>query len=118
MNPDRRMARKRIIVVLAVVILLVPLMFEVDFNPRFALPRTVAQTDAAQETHYRRCVSDQTDVATREALQSSDNPDVQSLMIRMRQTEATTECRARFPKQQVEVEAPLSINLVDLRWRF
>jgi hypothetical protein len=39
-------------------------------------------------------------------------------MIRMRQNEAVTECRTRFPEQQVEVEEPLSINLVDLRWRF
>jgi hypothetical protein len=118
MNPGRRMARNRIIVALAAVILLVPALFEVDFNPRFALPRTVVQADAAQETRYQHCVSQQTDLATREALQTADNPDVQSLMIRMRQNEATTECRARFPEQRVEVEEPLSIGLVDLRWRF
>jgi hypothetical protein len=112
------MTRNRIIVVLAVLVLLVPVMFEVEFNPRFALPRTVVQPDAAREVRYRQCVSEQTDQATREALQTADNPDVQSLMIRMRQNEAATECRTRFPEQQVEVEEPLSINLVDLRWRF
>jgi hypothetical protein len=112
------MRRNRIIVALATVILLVPVMFEVEFNPRFALPRTAVQADTAQETRYRQCVSEQTDLATREALRAADNPDVQGLMIRMRQNEAATECRARFPERRVEVEEPLSINLVDLRWRF
>ena len=112
------MSRNRIIVALAVAVLLVPALFEVEFNPRFALPRTVAQPDAAQEALYRRCVAEQTDLATREALQTADNPDVQSLMIRMRQNAAASECRTRFPERQVEVEQPLSINLVDLRWRF
>jgi hypothetical protein len=112
------MTRNRIIVALAVAVLLVPALFEVEFSPRFALPRTVAQADAAQEALYRQCVADQTDLATREALQTADNPDVQSLMIRMRQNEAATECRSSFPERRVEVEEPLSINLVDLRWRF
>jgi len=112
------MTSTRIIVALATVVLLVPLMFEVEFNPRFALPRTVTRVDIAQEERYRQCVSQQTDLATREALRTADNPDVQSLMIRMRQSEAATECRASFPERQVEVEEPLSINLVDLRWRF
>lgn len=112
------MTRNRIIVALATVVLLVPVMFEVELNPRFALPRTVARADTAQETRYRQCLSEQTDLATREALRTADNPDVQSLMIRMRQNEAATECRARFPERQVELEEPLSINLVDFRWRF
>jgi hypothetical protein len=112
------MTRNRIIAAIAVVVLLVPVMFEVEFNPRFALPRTVTEADAAQETRYRQCVAEQTDLATREALRTADNPDVQSLMIRMRQSEATTECRARYPEQQAEVQEPLTINLLDLRWRF
>jgi hypothetical protein len=112
------MTPKPLIVALAATIFLVPVLFEVDFNPRFALPRTVVRADGAQEARYHRCVSQRTDQATREALDAADNPDVQSLMIRMRQNEAATECRARYPEHMVEVRQPLSINLVDLHWRF
>lgn len=112
------MTPKPLFVALAAVALVVPVLFEVDFNPRFALPRTVARADGAQEARYHQCVSERTDQATREALEAADNPDVQSLMIRMRQHEATTECRARHPQQMVEIREPLSINLVDLHWRF
>jgi hypothetical protein len=51
-------------------------------------------------------------------LRTADNPDVQSLMIRMRQTEAVSECRTRYPERQVQLREPLRVNLVDLRWRF
>jgi len=112
------MRRNRIIVALLIGVVLVPLMFEVEFDPHFSLPRTVTGADAAQETRYQQCVSRQTDQATREALDTADNPDVQSLMIRIRQNEAATECRNRHPERRIQVEEPLSFNLVDLRWRF
>ena len=112
------MRRNRIIVALLIGVVLVPLMFEVEFDPHFSLSRTVTGADAAQETRYQQCVSRQTDQATREALDTADNPDVQSLMIRIRQNEAATECRNRHPERRIQVEEPLSFNLVDLRWRF
>jgi hypothetical protein len=112
------MVRKRTVFAVAALTLLVPVMFEVQVNPEFALPRTITRPDDAQEARYRQCVSEHTDRATREALRTADNPDVQSLMIRMRQTEAVSECRTRYPERQVQQRAPLRVNLFDLRWRF
>jgi hypothetical protein len=103
---------------MVVVVLLIPVFFEVAFNPQFALPRTVQRPDVTQEDRYEQCVAMRTDEATREALEAADNPDVQSLMIRMRQKAALADCRTDFPQQQVDVDEPLRINLLDFRWRF
>lgn len=112
------MWRNSIIAAVLVVVVLVPVFFEITLDPQFALPRTVQRPDGAQEERYEQCVAVRTDEATREALEAADNPDVQSLMIRMRQKEALTDCRTKFPQQQVDVEEPFRINLVDFRWRF
>lgn len=109
---------KRIFAAILVAILVVPVLFEVSLDPQFALPRTVKRPDAAQEQRYSACVDGRTDEATRDALAMADNPDVQSLMIRMRQKEAVAECRIAFPEIVVEVDEPLRIKLLELRWRF
>jgi hypothetical protein len=102
---------------LVLVVLLVPLLVEVQWNPQFALPRTVARADEAQEARYEECVTDQVDEATRQALSAADNPDVQSLMIRMRQKEVLADCRLQHPERLVDVDEPLRVNLLDFRWR-
>ena len=118
--------RKRIIgiaveIAIAITITSAALMlvlFEVEIDPQLSLPRTVERPDAEQEARYDRCVDARTDEATRQAFEAADNPDVQSLMIRMQQQEAITDCRQRFPDRRVDVEEPLRINIIDLRWRF
>lgn len=112
------MATSKWLAALLAVGLLVLTMFEVNWNPQFAMPRTVVRPDAAQEARYDRCVSDQVDEATRQALAAADNPDVQSLMIRMRQKEVLATCRRQHPERLVHIDEPLRINLVDFRWRF
>lgn len=74
--------------------------------------------DPEQEARYEKCVDQQTDDATRQAFEQADNPDVQNLMIRMRQNAALEDCRRQYPPQQVIVHEPLHFNLVDLDWRF
>lgn len=103
---------------LLAVVMLTAVLFDVRLNPQFALPQTVLLPDGAQEARYEKCVDDRVDEATRQALVTADNPDVQSLMIRMRQKEALADCRVRFPERLVDVEVPLRINLLDFRWRF
>jgi hypothetical protein len=103
---------------LLVGVLLVPVLFEVQWNPQFAMPRTVARADEVQEARYRQCVTEQVDEATRQALAAADNPDVQSLMIRMRQKEVLADCRLQHPARRVDVDEPLRVNLLDFRWRF
>ena len=112
------MAGKKAIAAVLVVVMLVPALFEVRWNPQFALPQSVARADDAQEARYARCVADRVDEATRHALAAADNPDVQSLMIRMRQKEALADCRMQYPERLLQVEEPLRINVLDFRWRF
>jgi hypothetical protein len=109
---------RRIVLAAAFVVLLAVVFFDIRFNPQFALPRTVEMPDAGQEAIYEKCVSDRTNEATRQALDAADNPDVQSLMIRMRQKEAIADCRREFPARMVEVDEPLRLNVVDFEWRF
>lgn len=112
------MVTRRWLGTLLVAVLLIPVLFELQWNPQFALPRKVPRVDEVQEARYRECVNEQVDEATREALSAADNPDVQSLMIRMRQKEVLAECRLRHPARMVDFDEPLRINLLDLRWRF
>jgi hypothetical protein len=112
------MGTRRWLTGLLMTLLLVPVLFEVQWNPQFGMPRTVARADEVQEARYQQCVTEQVDVATRQALAAADNPDVQSLMIRMRQKEVLADCRLRHPEHVVEVDEPLRINLLDFRWRF
>lgn len=93
-------------------------LFEVRLRPEFSWPREVAKPDPAQEARYRQCVDERTDEATREAIETADNPDVQSLMIRMQQKEAIDRCRREFPERTVTVSEPLRVNVVDFSWRF
>jgi len=112
------MAAKTIVAAILAIVILVPVLFEVKWNPHFAMPRTVSRADESQEARYGRCVDSRVDEATRIALAAADNPDVQSLLIRMRQKEALVDCRLQYPERIVDVEEPLRINLLDFRWRF
>ncbi|MGH8166256.1 MAG: hypothetical protein ACREQ1_03410 [Woeseiaceae bacterium] len=113
-----RPVRNRLIGIAITVAALTLVLFEVEIDPQFSLPTTVERPDDGQEARFERCVDDRTDEATRRAFEAADNPDVQSLMIRMEQQEAIADCRGRFPEQRVDVEEPLRINIIDLRWRF
>ena len=110
--------RNRIIGIAIAIAALTVVLFEIEIEPQFSLPRTVERADAGQEARFERCVDDRTDEATRQAFEAADNPDVQSLMIRMQQQEAIADCRQRFPERRVDVEEPLRIDIIDLRWRF
>lgn len=98
--------------------MLVFALFDVRLRPEFSLPREVEKPDPVQEARYERCVDERTDEATRRAFESADNPDVQSLMIRMQQKEAIDECRREFPARRIAVGEPMRVNLVDLSFRF
>lgn len=93
-------------------------LFEVRLRPEFSLPREIEKADPAQEALYERCVDARTDEATRRAFEAADNPDVQSLMIRMQQKEALDRCRREYPERRISVSEPLRVNLVDLSFRF
>lgn len=93
-------------------------LFDVRLRPEFSLPRDIERADPAQEARFRQCVDARTDEATRRALEFADNPDVQSLMIRMQQKEALDACRRAFPERRITVHERLRFNLVDVSFRF
>jgi len=97
---------------------IVSALFEIRLRPEFSLPREIEKADPAQEARYQRCVDALTDEATRRAFEAADNPDVQSLMIRMQQKEAIDRCRHEYPERRISVSEPLRFNLVDVSLRF
>ena len=103
---------------LALACVLLFTLFEVRLRPEFSWPREVERPEPTQEARYERCVDELTDRATRRAFETADNPDVQSLMIRMEQKEAIARCRAEYPERRIVVSEPLRLNLVDISWRF
>lgn len=115
-TPSRK---RRIIAILVTLAFAAALaLFEVRLRPEFSLPREVEKPDPAQEARYERCVDARTDEATRRAFEAADNPDVQSLMIRMQQKEAVDRCRREYPERRIRVSEPLRFNLVDVSFRF
>lgn len=92
--------------------------FDIRLRPVFSLPHELDKADPEQEARYEQCVDQRTDEATRQAFAQADNPDVQNLMIRMRQDAALSDCRLQYPGRQITVREPLRFNLVDMQWRF
>lgn len=104
------------IAVLALALLLI--LFEVDVNPQFAMPRSVERTDAGQEARFDACMDEQDRLIHGETFAAVDNPDVQREILARRMREANGTCREQFPERKVTVEEPFRFNLVDLKPRF
>jgi hypothetical protein len=109
---------KRIVAVVVVAVCLVPLLFEVRFDPRFSLPGTEERLDAEQEARYEACVEDAEREIHARVFARVDNPDVQRELLYRQGQAAKAACRADYPERVVEVETPLDVNLVDLTWRY
>lgn len=109
---------KKVLLIVAAALLLVPVLFEVDVNPQFSLPREVEQADAGQEARFDECVEEQDRIVHGETFAAIDNPDVQREVLSRRMEEATKQCREQFPRRVVTVSEPFRFNLVDLEFRF
>jgi hypothetical protein len=92
--------------------------FEVTINPQFALPRTVRQPDAAQETRYAVCFGQRDRALHERAFATIDNPDVQREFISTERAKASDACRDAYPERLVSKQLPFRFNLLDLRYRY
>ncbi|MEQ8207009.1 MAG: hypothetical protein RIA65_12590 [Woeseia sp.] len=106
------------VVLLAVPIGLFLLLFDVSFNPEFALPGEVNVADPAQEQLYEQCFAAEDATIHEQAFGTIDNPDVQREFISMHREDAHASCRQRYPERLVALHHGLRFNLFDLRYRF
>jgi hypothetical protein len=102
----------------ALLILLTIVLFEVSFDPQFALPKEADRPDAEQEAGYAACYAERDAEIHRLAFGTIDNPDVQKEFINTRRGRAAAECRVLHPEKMVTVTTPLRIKLVDLEPRY
>lgn len=99
-------------------LLVLLLLFDVSFAPRFALPRDVTRPDPGQEGRYSACVEARDAAIHERAFGTIDNPDVQKLYIAAEREKARAECRERFPERLVTTREPFRFNLLDFELRF
>lgn len=97
---------------------LVLVLFDVDVDFRFALPRDVEQLDAEQEARYTACMQEQDRIVHSQTFAEIDNPDVQREVLARRMREASLRCREEFPERRETVRSPFEFNLIDLKARF
>jgi len=109
---------KRSVPIAAALLLVLLALFEVDFAPRFSLPRSEQRPDPAQEARYTACVEAQEEIIHAETFDRIDNPDVQREILYRRMQQAEAGCREQHPERMMTVEKPLDVNLIDLRWRY
>lgn len=109
---------KKLFAATGAALVLLLLMFDVDVDFRFSLPRTERALDAEQEALYDDCVVQADREVHAETFAEVDNPDVQREWLYRRMEAAKAECRSTYPQRHVDVEHPLEFNVVNLRRRF
>lgn len=109
---------KRLAGTAAAILVIVLVLFDVDVEPEFALPREVAVPDPEREARYEACVEREDEIIHRETFDRIDNPDVQREVLAARKEEARTRCREEHPVRMTTKHEPLRVNLLDLRFRY
>lgn len=99
-------------------LLILVLLFDVDIEPQFTMPRAVERADAEQEARYRACVDQRDARIHAETFATIDNPDVQREVLSTRKGQAAMACRQEYPQRLVTVEEPFRFNLIDLTFRY
>lgn len=109
---------RRLIAAAAVILAVVLVLFDVDVNPEFALPREVSVPDPQQERRFEACVEREDEIIHRETFDRIDNPDVQREVLAARKEQAKARCRSQFPVRMTTRREPLRANLLDFRFRY
>lgn len=109
---------KTVVSIAALALALLLILFEVDLNPQFAMPRSVERPDAAREARFAACMDEQDRLVHGDTFAAIDNPDVQREVLARRMKEASGVCRAQYPERKVTVQEPFRFNLLDFEYRF
>lgn len=99
-------------------LVLLPVFFDVDFRPEFAMPQDAEVPDPDQERRYQACVDERDRAIHEETFAQIDNPDVQREVLATRKERAKRECREQFPARTITVRQGFRFNLLDLRYRY
>lgn len=108
----------RILILAGCGVMVLLILFDVSFDPQFALPAEVELPDADQEGRFHACVGERDAEIHRIAFSTIDNPDVQREYLSAQKALAVAGCRALHPERRVAVSRPLRVNLIDLEFRF
>jgi hypothetical protein len=109
---------KKIALLLAIVLLAILVLFEINLDLQFSLPREVVELDAQQEMRYVHCVQVRDTEIHRVTFANIDNPDVQREYLSTEKDKAKATCRAEFPGIQTTSKEPFRFNVVDFKFRY
>ena len=109
---------KKALLLVATPVLLLFSLFDVSFNPEFALPQESDRPNAEQELRYQACYEELDAEIHRTAFGTIDNPDVQKEFITNNRARATAECRSKYPRMTESISTPLRFNVIYLGPRF
>ena len=104
--------------VLVAAIVIVVVLYDVDFVLEIDLSGERTMPDPEVEAAYQRCYESRDDQIHDLAFGTIDNPDVQREFISSNRARATTECRAEHPETMVTVTKPRRFRLFELTPRF
>ncbi len=94
------------------------ILFDVDVNPKFSMPRDVETLDLKQESLFGDCVDEKDRIIHAETFGAIDNPDVQREILVTEKERASRKCRELFPESRVTTSEPFHFNLIDLTFRY
>jgi hypothetical protein len=107
-----------IISALAIVLVGVIALFDVDLVFDIAGPVESQIADPETEARYEACYAEKDHEIHATAFGTIDNPEVQKEFITSNRVRAAAECRALYPETIITVEEPARFKLVDLTPRF
>ncbi len=94
------------------------ILFEVDVNLQFTLPKVTNQINNEQEIHYLNCIEARDKIIHEQTFTTIDNPDVQREVLITLKEKAIVECREKFPQIYSETHQSFNFNLIDLKYRY
>ena len=115
---DYSLKAKNFVITSAIGVLLILVLFEIDWVLDFGRSNTVEVPDPDIEASYENCFKIKDDAMHRQAFGTIDNPDVQREFISANRAKIAADCRAEFPQETLSVEGEGSLNLIDLQPRF
>ena len=114
----RRVAIGKAISILVFALVVVFILFEVNFVLDLGGSQDIEVPDPEVEAAYDACYREKDDEIHATAFGTIDNPDVQREFITSSRARAAADCRQRYPESTITVETTSPFNLVDVEPRF
>ncbi len=112
------MTKKTAVISVTALLIVILILFDIDIEPKFSLPRDVETLDLEQETRFQSCVDERDRFIHAETFGTIDNPDVQREILATEKDKAVRECRGFYPEYRVTSSEPFHFNIIDLKFRY